>query len=470
MSNFFISSKLRLLKSPIHLNTILREKSGKFKAKIAKTTQLKTPTMMALDHFDFYYGPMFGKNWPSVRLGLTTPNNFVAIVNNFSEECHINEAIIKDLGTVNLIEQITNGMSIASERLRKKKELFEKKSATSGENNDSKDENSLECEDEASKDVDVRTEAGLAEFTQSSHTFSIDELQVPKDFENGNIKITGLEGQYDSLPIKEDFIYYPRMLKIYAFPRGALMDYPAPWIDKKQTSGWWLLDGGSIVPVLALGITEKDHILDMCAAPGGKSLLMLQTGLPEKVVCNDGKIHRIGQLRKALTSYVPEDSEHAEKIVLKKKDASNVERWDELNLYDKVLVDAPCSTDRLAVKQDEGNMYSKKMTNERLGLPELQTKILINALRSVKVGGTVVYSTCTLSPSQNESVVENACAIVKRNFGIVCVERSLKQLKSHLTSTGLYRFNDQCRRGLLVVPFLPSNFGPMYVCKIERQK
>lgn len=127
MSNFFISSKLRLLKSPIYLNVILREKSGKFKKKIAKTDQIKTPTRMALDHFDFYYGPMFGKNWPSVRLGLNTPNNFVAVINNFSEECHINEAIIKDLGTVNLIDQLTKGMNVASERLKKKKEEIEKK-------------------------------------------------------------------------------------------------------------------------------------------------------------------------------------------------------------------------------------------------------------------------------------------------------------------------------------------------------
>lgn len=43
--------------------------------------------------------------------------------------------------------------------------------------------------------------------------------------------------------------------------------------------GWWLLDGGSVVPVLAMDITEGDHILDMCAAPGGKSLLMIQTNM-----------------------------------------------------------------------------------------------------------------------------------------------------------------------------------------------
>uniref|UniRef100_A0A914DM51 NOL1/NOP2/Sun domain family member 4 n=1 Tax=Acrobeloides nanus TaxID=290746 RepID=A0A914DM51_9BILA len=45
------------------------------------------------------------------------------------------------------------------------------------------------------------------------------------------------------------------------------------------------------------------------------------------------------------------------------------------------------------------------MTHIRLDLPAIQTKLLINALRSVKVGGTVVYSTCSLAPNQNDVVV-----------------------------------------------------------------
>lgn len=68
----------------------LRHKGVRFKPNIAKLRPLKTPTALALDHFDFYYAPLFGKKWPSVRLGLVTSNKFVAILNRFSKHLEVN--------------------------------------------------------------------------------------------------------------------------------------------------------------------------------------------------------------------------------------------------------------------------------------------------------------------------------------------------------------------------------------------
>ncbi|VDM79244.1 unnamed protein product [Strongylus vulgaris] len=146
------------------------------------------------------------------------------------------------------------------------------------------------------------------------------------------------------------------------------------------------------------------------------------------------------ELKRALSMYVPSDAPEANTVILKRKDAGNLATWDELNTYDKILLRFSCF-DRKAFR---------------------------NALRSVKVGGSVVYSTCTLSSIQNEAVVENGVAIAEQKFGVRVVEESLSQLVTHLASSGLYRFSDQCRTGALVLPFLPSNFGPMYVCKLTR--
>ncbi|KAK6732657.1 hypothetical protein RB195_016804 [Necator americanus] len=449
----------------------VRFKTVKFKPKIAKNRPLKTPSAVALDHCDFYYGPMFGKRWPSIRLGLLTPNKYIAVMNTFSKSCDAHEDILKDLSTLDLLARIRG--KTAAERIEAKKLRVD--SVAKKETEQAMKEMEA-CEPERTsssyEDPLMRTAAGLAEFQPPSESISPGELQMGKKKQKKenleNFQVTGFEAEGMEMVRRNHFIYYPRELRLRCYDRGVLSDFPPPVKDDNGIPSWWLLDGGSLVPVLALGLEKGDSLLDVCAAPGGKSLLALLTKLPEKVVCNDFKLARLGQLKRALSTYVPSNAAEADTVILKRKDASNLATWDELNTYDKVIADVPCSTDRLAVNQDDGNMYSPQMTNERLSLPQLQTKILINALRSVKVGGSVVYSTCTLSSIQNESVVENGVAIAEQKFGVRVVEESLSQLVTHLSSSGLYRFSDQCRTGALVLPFLPSNFGPMYICKLTR--
>ncbi|KAI1715297.1 5-methylcytosine rRNA methyltransferase NSUN4 [Ditylenchus destructor] len=78
----------------------------RFKPNIAKTKPLKSPTMLALDHFDFYYAPLFDKRWPSVRLGLLTPNKFVATVNRFSKDFEMSQRVLRNIGTIDLMESV----------------------------------------------------------------------------------------------------------------------------------------------------------------------------------------------------------------------------------------------------------------------------------------------------------------------------------------------------------------------------
>ena len=74
--------------------------------------------------------------------------------------------------------------------------------------------------------------------------------------------------------------------------------------------------------------------------------------------------------------------------------------FNEIFNFHSVLVDAPCTNDRLSVNSDEDNIFATGKTREREYLPEYQALLLFNAYSMVKPGGFVVYSTCSLSPSR----------------------------------------------------------------------
>ncbi|VDN55615.1 unnamed protein product [Dracunculus medinensis] len=379
---------------------IVRYGLQRFKRKIAKVRPLRTPTALALDHFDFYYGPLFGDKWPSIRLALLMPHKYIAILNKFSRFVH--EEILKEYGAFDLLSTIIDQTSFDKDKKRKESDLNEHLLG--------------DCED-----------------------------------------LTIAESQSVNLPKQEDFIIYPRELKLFSFPRGSTNDFPAPSKDRNRIPGWWLVTGSSIIPVLALNLCKGDVVLDMCA-------------IRYFYFHFSYFLSRLGDLKRSLSIYIPVNSDESKAVFLKRKDASDLTNWDEFGLYDKVLADVTCTTDRHSLQQDELNIFATAKTNERLTLPFLQTKILINALRSVRVGGCVVYSTCTLSSVQNEGVIENAVAIASEQFGIEAVEMIMDNMQKSLSSTGLFEFYPGCRRGLLILPFLPSNFGPLYVCKLRRTK
>lgn len=71
-------------------------------------------------------------------------------------------------------------------------------------------------------------------------------------------------------------------------------------------------------------------------------------------------------------------------------------------------MDAPCSTDRHSLTENDNNIFKASRIKERLQIPILQRELLVHALKLVKVGGIVVYSTCSLNPVENDGVVHMA--------------------------------------------------------------
>ncbi|NXQ96246.1 NSUN4 methyltransferase, partial [Sagittarius serpentarius] len=252
-------------------------------------------------------------------------------------------------------------------------------------------------------------------------------------------------------------------IKCYTFPRGDITRFRPARPDALGLLDYYLMDAASLLPVLALNVQPDDFVLDLCAAPGGKTLALLQTGVCGYLAANDISISRTKRLYQILHSYIPKEIRETVSVT-----SCDGRDWGQLqgSTFHKVLVDVPCTTDRHSVMEDENNIFHRRRTKERQMLPMLQLQLLMAGILATKPGGEVVYSTCSLSPLQNEYVVERAAEIAESQFNIGIHVEDLSHFRMLFQDT--FSFFLDCRLGELVLPHLTANFGPMYFCKLRR--
>ncbi|KAM3604404.1 uncharacterized protein V6R79_010614 [Siganus canaliculatus] len=208
-----------------------------------------------------------------------------------------------------------------------------------------------------------------------------------------------------------------RHIKCFVFPRGDITRFKPAKPDMFGLLSYYLMDAASVLPCLALDVREGHNVLDLCAAPGGKTLALLQTRSIGFLCVNDTSVSRTLRLRKVLHSYVPKQLLTDDKLRITSFDGT---KWGEIerNTFDRVLVDVPCTTDRHSLTEDDNNIFSKNRTGERRRLPQLQLELLLAGIEAACPGGEIVYSTCTLSHIQNQSVVDQAVHLARENHGI----------------------------------------------------
>nr|XP_046264669.1 5-methylcytosine rRNA methyltransferase NSUN4 [Scatophagus argus] len=254
-------------------------------------------------------------------------------------------------------------------------------------------------------------------------------------------------------------------IRCLVFPRGDITRFKPARPDMYGLLGYYLMDAASVLPCLALNVQEDHSVLDLCAAPGGKTLTILQTQSLGFLCANDTSVSRSSRLRKVLHSYVPKQLLTNEKVRITSFDGT---KWGEVesNSFDRVLVDVPCTTDRHSLMEDDNNIFSKSRTSERRRLPQLQTELLLAGIEAACPGGEIVYSTCTLSQIQNQSVVEQAIFLARENRGIHLQVVDLRPFTRMFRKT--FHFAPDLHLGEMVIPHLAANFGPIYMCKLKR--
>lgn len=162
--------------------------------------------------------------------------------------------------------------------------------------------------------------------------------------------------------------------------------------------GFYYIQGfSSMLPPIVLNPSPEDEVLDLCSAPGSKTTqlaeMMNNQGL---LVVNEVQLDRIKALifnldKMNFVNFGVVNSRG--EILSKYYDAK----------FDKILVDAPCSGLGIIQKRKEINRW---WSLERVArMSEIQSRLIISAIKMLKTGGEIVYSTCSLTPEENELVV-----------------------------------------------------------------
>lgn len=211
----------------------------------------------------------------------------------------------------------------------------------------------------------------------------------------------------------------------------------------------YYMDEASIVCSKLLEVEKGDTVLDMCAAPGGKTLVLASalqgTG---SLVSNDRSSGRRARLHRVIETHLKESWRNNIRI-----SAHDASKWGlyEQNIYDKVLLDAPCSSERHVIKDQQ---YLDQWTpNRPKRLSTQQFAMLAAALEAVKVGGTIVYSTCAIAKAEDELVIEKLWKKREGRFKLV-----------PFTAEG----SEACKYGRIILPDASKGRGPMYFCKLQK--
>jgi len=178
-------------------------------------------------------------------------------------------------------------------------------------------------------------------------------------------------------------------------------------------------EGSQLVAEIAAANVPQGaaRILDACAAPGGKTLILAERNPLARIVACESSAPRFDWLLRRLATHTPQiECRHADSTTLE-EDAS----------FDLVLADVPCSGTGTLGRNPEIRHRLKPDDLSRQA--ERQRDLLAAALRAVRTGGRVIYSTCSLEPEENEQVVA-AVLTASPNVRAVSLRASIETLQS----------------------------------------
>ncbi|CEM33689.1 unnamed protein product [Vitrella brassicaformis CCMP3155] len=316
---------------------------------------------------------------------------------------------------------------------------------------------------------------------------------------------------------------------------------PFCWVEHGQSNGaegaeaagsrqdeqgviYWL-DAASAASLFFLPLPAgPSTVLDMCAAPGGKSLVLASRifasaapamagadaeGTPDahdhghghrtattgRLVCNEHSRPRLDRLAATLRAFLPAELlDHGQCVTFTNDDAANPRQVALLAPFDGVLLDAPCTSDRHLLHSGPSGL-AKWASGTPKGHADRQLRLATAALGMLKPGGHLLYSTCALSEVENDQVIERLLSRAARDPSCVQCEavtptQMMDMYKAHISphtrppdgdaqggdcmsstkSVGVRVCWEATRVGVVCLPDRSMGCGPLYVALVKRAK
>ncbi len=193
-------------------------------------------------------------------------------------------------------------------------------------------------------------------------------------------------------------------------PRGT----PIERIEGYKEGAWWVQDLAAQLPTRLLGEGKGKHVLDLCAAPGGKTMALSAHGW--SVTALDISKRRLGVLKDNLKrTYLKASAVRADAL-----------QWEPKNHFDAILLDAPCSATGTCRRHPD--VLHRIGARQIAEMVEVQRALVERAIGWLKPGGLLIYAVCSLEPEEGEAMAR----WIDETFGLTQLPIKPEELPSGL--------------------------------------
>ena len=228
----------------------------------------------------------------------------------------------------------------------------------------------------------------------------------------------------------------------------------------------YFLDSASVLAAVSLPLENSKNILDLCAAPGGKTVV-IASRMPSDAILssNERSPDRKHRLSVVVQTCLPPEINKNVKV-----SCSDGSTWctRQTECFDTILLDAPCSSER-HVYNDSKYLNQWSLSRIKTVTTE-QWALLSCAFRLLAPGGTLLYSTCALCPQENDEMIRRLIKkFNKEKESFTFLEPNLQNINLSVFSDVKLPEYERTEFGYQILPDKSNGAGPIYFCLIKKQ-